>query len=499
MSSLVTAFSKFLTPAVAIACALGLLGAAGRASQRLLWADELYTYYVSQLPVAGIWHALADGIDPHPPLGYVTTKIALGFFGDGLVQARLAPLAGFALAVLGIGRFVGRRYGFAAGAVASLVPFVTAAYDYSFEARPYAMVLGLSAVALVCWQAAAGPARRRALVGLAVAIAGSVSSHYFGGLVVIAIVVGELVRGQAGDRRPGVWIAVAAGLAPLLALLPLLEASSGWSGAFWTRPSFAQWLYTYRLFLFPTVLPAAIVLAAGSVIALWNREAARSAPSELEMTDQARADLAVCVALFLSPTAAVAIAYVAGGYHARYSIVMVLGFAGLIGQFLGSARSIHLCRLSAIVLAMWVMARGIVAAAPLLSGGPLPDVFTIHPLLASPTLPPSLPIVVGDGAAYIQLEHYAPPALGRRLRAVLAPQDPPGASYSDTSKRGLEGLARWHPMAVVRYEDLLRRREPFLAYADASWLPHRLARDGARLELLGATFEDSLILVTPGP
>jgi hypothetical protein len=144
------------------------------------------------------------------------------------------------------------------------------------------------------------------------------------------------------------------------------------------------------------------------------------------------------------------------------------------------------------------MARGFISAAPLLSGAQAPGLFTVHPLLASPRLPPALPIVVSDGATYIQLERYAPPALRRRLRAITVPHDPlTGEYYSDTSTRSLEALARWHPMVFVQYDDLVHRKEPFLAYADASWLPRRLARDGARLELIGTTYQNLLILVTP--
>ena len=135
----------------------------------------------------------------------------------------------------------------------------------------------------------------------------------------------------------------------------------------------------------------------------------------------------------------------------------------------------------------------------MLSGAPAPDVLTLHPLLRSARLPPVLPIVVSDVATFVQLEHYATPTMRSRLRAVTAPLDEQAPQYyEDSSRRALESLSRWHHVTVVRYDELVRGREPFVAYGDGSWLPRRLSRDGARLELIGATFERVLILVTPG-
>jgi hypothetical protein len=479
------------------ALAVGIAGAAGRASQRLLWTDELFTLYTSQLASVDIFKALATGLDLHPPAGYFVLKATTLTFGDGLVQARLCALAGFVLACLAIGRFVGRAAGALPGTVAMLIPFVTGAYDYAFEARPYAPMLGLSAVALAGWQATSGPRRRVALVALGLAIAALVSFHYFGTLLVVAIAAGEISRGRAA-RRPGVWMALGTGLLPLVCFLPLVQAGAAYGGAFWTRPSLGQLLYTYRLFLFPSLLPAAIVLAVWSLLSVWRRDDRVDWPEDGKAF--ARDELAVCTALFLLPVAVLATAYVLGAYHARYSIAMVLGFAGLAAGAIAGARSARVAVVTVIVLALWVTGRGVIAAMPLLSGAPAPDVLALHPLLRSARLPPVLPIVVSDVATFVQLEHYAPPKMRSRLRAITAPLDDQAPQYyEDTTRRALDSLSRWHHVAVVRYDDLVRGREPFLAYGDGSWLPRRLSRDGARLELIGTAFEKVLILVTPGP
>jgi hypothetical protein len=492
----VTDVSRWVHRFAWLALAVGVAGAAGRASQRLLWNDELFTLYTSQLAPADIIKALASGLDLHPPASYFATKAMLLAFGDGLVQARATSLAGFALACVAMGRFIGRSAGVLAGSVAMLIPFVTGAYDYAFEARPYGAMLGLSALALVCWQATSGPRRRLACAGLGLTIAVVVSFHYFACLLVIAIAGGEIVRSRS-ERRPDVWIALAAGLLPLIACLPLLRAGSAYGAAFWTRPSPGQILYTYRLFLFPTILPAAIGLGVWSLLAI-RRNA--QGDNQGDVRAIARDELAVCLALFLLPAIALALAYVVGGYHARYAIVMVLGLAGAVAAALASSRSSRVVALAACVLATWVTARGAVAVIPLLSGAPAPDVLAKHSLLRSTRLPPSLPIVVTDVGTFLQLEHYGPPALTSRLRAIAASRDDQVPEYyEDSSRRALEALSHWRQLAIVRSADLVRSKQPFLAYGDGGWLPRRLSGTGARLEFLGASLGNVLVLVTPGP
>ena len=190
-----------------------LLGAAGKASERLLWHDELFTLYASQLSPAALWEALADGLDLQPPLGYLVTRITTSTLGDGLVAMRVPSLVGFGLGCVCLGLFVKRRVGLAGGTVALLVPSVTAGYDYAYEARPYGMLLGLTGVALLLWQATERPrSRRLAALGLAIALAIAVSLHYYGVLLVAPLAVGESLRIRRGT--PGgipVWLAMAAG------------------------------------------------------------------------------------------------------------------------------------------------------------------------------------------------------------------------------------------------------------------------------------------------
>ena len=107
-------------------------------------------------------------------------------------------------------------------------------------------MLGLYALALLCWQVAvrrgSNPTsdeklsdmghpmlgRAWALTGLAVAIAATINAHYFGVLLLVPICAAELVRTVM--RRRVDWAAVGAicvGMAGFVGVVPFLKAAGG--------------------------------------------------------------------------------------------------------------------------------------------------------------------------------------------------------------------------------------------------------------------------------
>ena len=479
-----------------VAFGIGIVGAAGRASQHLLWSDELFTMYVSQLPPATMWRALASGIDLQPPLSYLLTRGILLTVGYGLVAMRLPSLVGFAIGCLAVGQFVRRRVGPLPAATALLLPFVTLAYDYAIEARPYSLLFGTAGLALLSWQRTGdAPHRKQGLLALALVTAISTSLHYYGCLVVVPIAAGELTRTSLARRwAPGVWIALVAGVLPLAAFLPLMQTASTYAPGFWTRPSFGQLPYAYRVYLYPVLVPAAIALVALAAFAPYWRSAAVPPPPDGAPGSWASETVA-CTVLFLLPVPALLVGFTSGAYHVRYSIQLLLGFAGLAGMLLGLSRSTGAAAVVVIVLSGWVAARGIGSGVPLLLGTAPPDILARHPALTSPQAPPALPIFVSDDVMYIQLQHYCPASLASRLRIAVLPHR--SESFRDSSERAMRALSRWHPIAIESYEELRARSEPFLVYGDVGWLQEELVRDGARLQLVTSGNGHELFLVTP--
>src|SRR6185295_14459378 len=90
---------------------------------------------------------------------------------------------------------VSRRTSTLYGLLAAALTFATGALRYATEARPYGLVVGFCALALVCWQAAADDhCRKLSLTGVAVAVAAAISSSYYAVLILAPLGAGELVR-----------------------------------------------------------------------------------------------------------------------------------------------------------------------------------------------------------------------------------------------------------------------------------------------------------------
>ena len=78
------------------------------------------------------------------------------------------------------------------------------------------------------------------LVGLAVTLAATLCTHYYGVLVILPLALAEAVRGLSRHRVDApVWAAFAVSGLPLVWHLPLIRAGAAYAGAFWSPP---QWV-----------------------------------------------------------------------------------------------------------------------------------------------------------------------------------------------------------------------------------------------------------------
>ena len=118
-----------------------------------LWNDELFTYYFAHLPdFRDVWDQLSTGVEQTPPLYYAMTRGALRAFGDNNRALRLPGLVGVLVACACLYTFVARRSSLIYGLIAALIVLSSQAVFYAHEARPYGVVLGFAAAALLCWQ-----------------------------------------------------------------------------------------------------------------------------------------------------------------------------------------------------------------------------------------------------------------------------------------------------------------------------------------------------------
>ena len=87
------------------------------ASEKVMWNDELFTFYIARLPhFSDVWKALLTGAEQTPPFFYVLTRASLAAFGHNTVAIRLPEILGVFAACCCLYLVVARRSSVAAGA-----------------------------------------------------------------------------------------------------------------------------------------------------------------------------------------------------------------------------------------------------------------------------------------------------------------------------------------------------------------------------------------------
>jgi hypothetical protein len=492
--------------ALGVAGAVGLYAAAAGslAVRAPLWNDELYTWHFARLPTFGdVWGGLSTGVEQLPPFYYILERASLWLLGDSQLALRLPSLLGMLLASLCLFVVVARRTSAPYGVVAALVPAATGAFRYAWEARPYGLVVGLAAAAVLAHQARSDGLRPRlAVVALACALAAATAVHYYGVLVVLPIALAEFIRWWS--RRAVDWpviAALAAPLVPLAVAAPLLAEARKYSGAFWTEFDLASAPEFYALLLragvfSPSRIPdwLAIGFAAlliGATLAVLVRRP-RTAPTEV----------ATAVGFVLLPLVAVLLGeLITGAYVDRYVLSAVLGPALLIPLALhrvaGGARTPAL--VASAMLAAWFVVlfqywhREV-------------DVDTerrerLVAFLQEEVPPGELPVAVVHPHDYLELADYAPSSLAGRLVRLSDPERALRLTGSRSTEDGLVVLSDFARLRIVPYED---QRAPFLVLrtqrgSARDWIMPALREDRARLDMLAMREGDGFTLLRVEP
>ena len=303
------------------------------ASRKPMWNDELFTYFIAQAPtLSGIWSALLTGADQNPFPFYVLTRWSLALFGVNEWALRLPEMIGVWVAGICLFHIVAHRSSSMYGFVAMILLFVTGANFYSYEARPYGLVLAFAAASWLCWQAATERRIRwLPLLGLFGSLAAALCSHYYAVLVFIPLGIAELVRSY--DRRRvdwAIWLAMGGALFPLLVFLPLIEKARTYAKGFWALPSWQSIPDAYSSLLMPAPLLLMFVLIFAGIVALVHRQRfdARASVNASAIPGH---ELAAALSYVAFPVIAVAVAMlVTGAFVPRYALPTVLGVSVLV-------------------------------------------------------------------------------------------------------------------------------------------------------------------------
>ena len=455
---------------------------------RVMWYDELFTYYISNLPTpAAIWQALAAGADLHPPAHYWFSHLSQAMLGSGEFGLRVPAIAGFWVLSLCVFFFVKQRTDALHGSIAMLLLFATGAQLSRLDARPYPIVLGCSALALLCWQLSGESRRRRiALVGLALSLFVAIMSHYYALFVLPALALGEWIRlRRRGKADPAVWFALAAGASALPFLLPIIASSSTFAEHFARTLSGGDLVQVYVELLGGTV---PLLLVGLGAMALGGVRPPSDALREVNPGPVLPPEeTAACLGLLAIPIPAFLLArFVTEAWAARYVGPVVVGFCILIATTLyGRIRTSHgnlVAGALFAVLAGWFLwqqvslvrlSRGISYAEGQLAE--LGD-FSSHG---------DLPVVMPHGSQYLPLAHYWPKPLASRLYYLTDREAALRYRHTAMGGHALTRFAQWVPLNVVPYRSFVANHPRFLVFGSIGWVLPKLLEDGARVELKG--------------
>ena len=467
---------------------------------KLMWFDELCTYFIADRPnMAAIWSTLASRTGPMPPSFYLLTRFSQQWLGPSHIAIRFPELVGFLVASLCLFYFIRRRTNTLYGLVGMLAVWITGAYPFAYEARPYALVLGFCGLALVCWQAAAERERRSwALLGLFAACGGAVASHYGAVMLVFPLALGELVRSIARRKMDWpVWLAFCGAGLPLLVFLPLLRASiSSYGQAMWSRPQAGSILECYAKLLSTAGHPLAAILCA---LAIWR--AVRATESFTVRVRRSGSmplwEIAAAIGLLLLPAVGLLQAIlVTNQITPRYVMPMVMGF-GILVAILAYENlrddAVGSLLIAALLLAGW----GSHVRREYLGIRPEGDQVQAF-YRAAAQQPGGLPIVINDGDLYLQLVHYTPVEFSSRLFYLVDPDAARKYSGTDSDDLILLGYGRFVPLNLRRADPFLQSGRPFLLYASPKgWLLPVLRNEGAKIELVSMANGYTLYRIEP--
>lgn len=468
------------------------------AAAKPFWHDEIYTLAIAKLPrVHDVWAAHREGTDLAPPLNTLATRLTVAMFGSGPVSGRLPALAGYWTMTLVVFIMLRARTNLTLAITGALIPAQTAAFRYSYEARPYGLAMGLCALALFSWTEAARHSRRPLyLPVLALLLAAGVWTHYYGVFVIGLIAVAELLRQIRARRidRP-MWLAIAVPAAAAIPLLPVLRSASKQRSHFWARPDAVTASEAYSFLLQPLIevlwsvwgIAILALLVVGMVRERRARGRTGAAPGRPRPAASPGPFHEVCAFSggMLLPLAMLAAAPLTGAFTPRYGLLAVPAFALALPIALRwAARREWLPHVVLCAAFLLPFGRAVVDSFDAPAEG-RPNPVEQRALLMSALSAPG-PIVCSGSLTFLQLWYYTPPALRGRLVYLADPDAAVRFTGSDTFDRGYLGLAKRTAVSVEPYDTFMERHREFRIYAAGSgWLLDRLQESGARIDAIG--------------
>lgn len=307
-----------------------------RARSKLFWYDELITFHISGLqPLSRLQYALSSGADSMSLGYYLVIRLARMLPIDPLIAMRVPSILGYLLSLLGVYWFVTRKLPEVAGLTAVLLMTLSSLRWYATEARAYALLVGLLAVAVALWQRIGE--RRFATPVFGASLICAVASYPLAALAIACFAAAELAVIIRERRiRSGVWLAFAIATAPFLASLrTFAHLRDLYSAHFWARTSWDALITASAeyLDLGPRMTPVLVIFCLLAIVRMLRTVPANRGKSRQEFV---LPDLVLAGACLAYPALLVVVMKTTGsGYTSRYGLPGVLGLIPAI---------IYICR-----------------------------------------------------------------------------------------------------------------------------------------------------------
>ena len=421
------------------------------------WYDEILTVILCRLPsVSAIWQALQNAADTHPPGFFVVARLAHQLVSDDHLGYRLPSILGLLLTVSCVYFTLSKRLTRLSALVGATFLLCTELAVYSYEARPYALMIGCISAAILAWQRIDDSRLYSAV--LAVSLAAALSLHYYAIFVWPGFFAAELtVWISRRHFRVGAWAPLLVGTCPLLCFAKLLIKLREYYGQdYWAQPNVKQIYDSYNSLLNVDSHWGFIFAAGITVIILYSsmiktprngvlggeRNEATSVPIE---------ERTLALMLLWLPVIAVTVTKVShGGLTGRHMLPAVLGCALTLGYAIEKVPSA-----GRVLVLILFMINYEALSVPVLRDVVKGSLFAQREsakhevaTLVGQLHEPNLPIVIGSELDYLPIAYYTAPELGKRLYVIVDPRA--AVTYLNTASGDLNLLAiqQYYPLQV---------------------------------------------------
>jgi hypothetical protein len=436
---------------------------------------------------------------------------------------RLPSLLGYLLMQVCLYKFMRRATAGIAGGDGAAVfamafPALTGTLFYAVEGRPYGLLLGLYALALVSWQSAirVDANRRVALITLAAAVALTLNTHYFGVLLLVPLCGAELYRTfdrgpQALARRRLDWpvvAAIVAGMASLACVLPFEKAAAvyrkhyynagevGWHAITMAYRTLLM-DYTHYSMRVQHVLAAVFVLATAAFLwgCYWQMRR-----RELALGD---AEIVFLIGLAALPFFGFLLAhYVTHSYEVRYVLGAVVGIAPLLAMTLMPVFRRDWA--GRVVLAGLFVAIAVVGLVRMESErqttrGIMASLVVSPAMKAELLATPTQTLYIQNLGQFATAAYYEPDAeVRRRMALVYSSDEEMRWRHRDTNALTAMNMQAFTPLTTVQYESLKTQpgEHVFMLFEGGwEWTAEAFAADGAVVTPMGRMLDGQVAAV----